>query len=317
MGRRGTLVAITALLASQAFVGTASAADTRLIYVGSGPVGTAPGVLTLTPVSAGGTTVTNVIVKNIDNQTLSHVVLTFQAPATGLSLSGWFGTNAASCAPGASAPLVCDFGNLAKNQTRTLSVYYDATSAVAAHISAQISFNETKPNGGGNTHIEPIGGDVTVTNGGCNALATFLPPGVAKTLLPDDGTACPNDPQRSALIIPAAPGGNVATVDDNADATGCPSGYSCFGKAVSATVNDGATVSPYLTWQIFYPAATLGNINASKVAFVHDTKVIQAGKKGACANAQSTDCIDRVEVTAAGATFFIRTPTNGLIKGMH
>jgi hypothetical protein len=318
MWRWGTSVAITVLLVSQGLVGTVAAADTRMIYVGSGPVGTNNGLLTLTPVSVGGTSVTNVIVKNIDNQTLSHVVLTFQAPVSGLTLSGSYGTNAGSCAPSGTDPLVCDFGNLAKNATRTLSVLYNGTSAVAgAEVSATVTFNETKPNGGANTHREPMGGQVDVAAASCNAKATFLPPGIADTVLPTDGTACAGDTQRSALIIPAAATGNVASIDDSLAATGCPTGYSCFGNAVSATVNGGAQVSPYLTWQIFYANSVLNGLNPGKVAFAHDATVIQAGKKGECANANSTNCVDHYTPTADGVFFFIRTGSNGLIKGMR
>jgi len=53
------------------------------------------------------------------------------------------------------------------------------------------------------------------------------------------------------------------------------------------------------------------------VGFAHDSKVIQAGKKGECASAGSTDCIDHVTPTTAGVTYFIRTSSNGLIKGIH
>jgi hypothetical protein len=319
MGRWGTSVAITVLLVSQGLVGTVAAADTRLIYVGSGPVGPATnGVLTLTPVSVGGTSVTNVIVKNIDNQTLTHVILTFQAPVSGLTLSGWYGTNAGSCAPVGTDPLVCDFGNLAKNATRTLSVLYQGTSiAASAAIGATVTFNETKPNGGANTHREPIGGQVEVKDGTCDFKATFLPPDVSDTVLPNNGTDCAEDTQRSALIIPAAATGNVASIDDSVLATGCPTGYTCFGNQAVASVKLGATISPYLTWQIFYATSVLNGLTPSKVAFVHDGTVIQAGKKGACANANSTNCIDHYTPTADGVFFFIRTFSNGLIKGMR
>ena len=86
---------------------------------------------------------------------------------------------------------------------------------------------------------------------------------------------------------------------------------------MSATVNGGATVSPYLKWTIFYSTAALGNVNPNKVAFVHDGTIIAAGNKGLCKNDTSTNCQEPYVVSSTGVTFTVRTPSNGLIKGMY
>jgi hypothetical protein len=310
-------VAIAGLLVSQAFVATVSAADTRLIYVGSGPVGTDPGLLTLTPVTVGGASATNVIVKNIDNQNLSHVKLTFAAPAAGLTLSGWFGTNAGSCTPVDPSPLLCDFGNLAKGQTRTLTVLYTATAAVAASISAQITFNETKPNGGSNTHIEPIGGNVTPTNGGCDAVATFLPPGQVNKVV---GTGCAlssSNPQITSVAVP----GSLVSAIRVADETGtlCDPSVVCFGQNSIAdiAVDTTDTVIWTITWQV--PA----NFNVQKLGVLHfpdgstTANLNITLKKDLCKSDTATGCFVPGMTTLNGTTLttVIRTKGNGGMRG--
>jgi hypothetical protein len=316
IGRWGTSVSVTVLLASQVFAGTAAAADTRLIYVGSGPVGTNPGLLTLSPVTTGGTTATNVIVKNIDNQTLSHVILTFAAPVAGLTLSGVFGTDASSCNPTATDPLVCDFGNLAKNQTRTFTVLYSATSAVAASISATITFNETRPNGGSNTHIEPIGGSVTITDGGCDAVATFLPPGQVDKVV---GTGCAlssSNPQITSISVPASVVSAIRVADEAPRP--CPAGLTCFGEDSIAdiAIDTTATVTWTITWLV--PA----NFNIQKLGVIHykDDGSLDFAityKKNTCKTDTATGCFVSASLNGTTLTAVIRTSGNGAMKGFN
>ena len=68
--------------------GGALGADTRKIYVGPDPSFAAGlGTLTFTGVSSGGTSLSSVYVKNVDNQTLNHVVLTFARSQGSVALS--------------------------------------------------------------------------------------------------------------------------------------------------------------------------------------------------------------------------------------
>lgn len=315
IGRWLTPISVTVVLASQAFVGTAAAADTRLIYVGSGPVGTANGTLTLSPVTSGGTTATNVIVSNIDNQNLSHVVLTFAAPAAGLTLSGKYGTNAGSCAATDTSPLVCDFGNLAAGQTRTLTVLYTATAAVPASISASITFNETRPNSGKNTHIEPIGGTVTITDGGCDAVATFLPPGQVDKVI---GTTCglsSSNPQITSVSVPASIVSAIRVADEAPRP--CPAGITtCFGQdsVADIAVDTTATVTWTITWLV--PA----NFNLQKLGVIHyrddgSIDFIATYKKNLCTDAKPVGCFVSATLNGTTLTAVIRTAGNGAMKG--
>ena len=316
LGGAAALMLIGTMLLTTA--GSALAATTRFLYVGSDPgFSLDNGVITFTPVSSGGDTLSAVYVKNIDNQNLTHVVITFDRLQGGVSISDQvLGANQANCT--ATADLItCDFGNIKARSTRAFQLILTTPSAGTVGIHGTVVFDESNNLNGGNHQINAVDGQLVVAATTCHTLATFLPPGIAKTLVPDDGTGCLNPAQKSGLIVPAAATGSVVAIDDNTPATGCPSGFTCISNQVFASVNNGAAVSPYLKWTIFYSNATLGNVNPGKVAFVHDGTIIAAGSKGLCKNATSVNCQEPYAVSADGVTFFVRTPTNGLIKGMH
>jgi len=299
--------------------GTALGADTRQLYVGPDPsFAQGQGTLTFTPVSAGGSSLSSVYVKNIDNQNLTHVVLTFARTQGSVSIeSTILGANASSCSA-TDTLITCDFGNLKARATRTFSLILDASTDGVAAIHGTVVFNESTNPNGGNTQINAVDGNLTVAASTCNTLATFIPPGIAKTLDPQAAGGCAGDGQHSLLSVPANANGSLVSLDDTADITACPTGYSCFGKEVSATVNDGAVVTPFLTWRITYSAAVLGNINPGKVSFQHGTTIIPSGKKGECGATFTKDCLFSITPNADGSvTFELHTKTNSVMKGLH
>lgn len=306
------LVGTTLLTAAGSVLG----ADTRKIYIGPDPAFTAGnGTLAFTPVTAGGDSLSTIYVKNIDNQSLTHVVITIAKSQNGSTVSDQvLGPNASKC-DSSIDPITCDFGNLKAGATRQFSIIINAGALASSGIAAKIVFNESNNPNGGNQQIEQATGSLPIGAATCNSLATFLPPGIGKTLIPNDGTTCSADGQRSFLIIPAADNGNVASVDDGTLATGCGA-FTCLGNEVIGNVNNGAPVSPYLKWSIFYSNAILGNVNPNKVGFLHGTTIILAGNKGLCKNANSVDCQEPYVVSAGGVTFIIRTATNGGVKGI-
>jgi hypothetical protein len=299
--------------------GTALGADTRQLYVGPDPNFTAGlGTLTFTGVSAGGSSLSTVYVKNVDNQSLTHVVLTFARIQGSVSIeSTVLGANASSCSA-TDTLITCDFGTLKARASRTFSLILDASSNGVAAIHGTVVFNESTNPNGGNTQINAVDGNLSVAAGTCDTLATFIPPGIAKTLDPTTDTGCTTDSQHSSLVVPANPNGSLVTLDDTTDATSCAAGYSCFGKAVAASVNNGATVSPFLTWKITYSAALLGTINPGKVSFQHDATVIPWGKKGECGATFTKDCLFSITPNPDGSfTFELHTKTNSVMKGLH
>jgi hypothetical protein len=91
-----------------------------------------------------------------------------------------------------------------------------------------------------------------------------------------------------------------------------------MGDTITASVNGGAPVDPYLKWTVFYSNTILGTTKPDRVSFLHDTTIIKSIKSGGlCKNASSTNCQEQFVVSATGVTFFVRTPSNLLIKGMH
>lgn len=274
------------------------------------------GSLTFTPVSSGGQSASNVYVKNVDNQTLTHVVVSFARSQGGTTISQVLGTAASFCLPLGATTVTCDFGNLAAGATRDFTLIVDTSVAESFSYTGTVIFNESTNPNGGNPQISTIAGPLSVSATTCDALATFLPPGVAKTLTPDNG-ACSTDKQRSALGVPANANGSVVALSDSNPASGCGA-FVCFGFEVEASVNNGATVSPYLTWFITYSADTIGSINPKQVGFLHGSTLIAAGKKGECGATFTKDCIASVTTNADGSvTFEIRTKTNSVMKGLH
>ncbi|HEX2753811.1 MAG TPA: hypothetical protein VHM48_00010 [Candidatus Limnocylindrales bacterium] len=308
------LVGTTLLTAA----GVALAADTRKIYIGPDPAFTdGNATLVFTPVTAGGDSLSTIYVKNIDNQTLTHVVITIAKSQDGSTISDQvLGPNASKC-DSSIDPITCDFGNLKANATRQFSIIIRAGTGTTSFVTAKVVFNESNNPNGGNQQIESADGTLPIGAATCHSLATFLPPGIGKTLIPDDGTTCSGEGQRSGLIVPSNANGNIVSVNDATTASGCPTGFSCLGNQVLGTVNNGSTVSPFLKWSIFYSNAVLGTVNPGKVAFVHEGTTILAGNKGLCKTPNSSNCHEPYQVQAGGVLFIIRTDTNGLIKGMH
>src|SRR4029078_13457909 len=135
-------------------------------------------------VSGGGQSASNVYVKNVDNQTLTHVVITFARSQGGTTISQVSGPAWSSCLPLGATTVTCDFGNLTAGATRDFTLVVDTTVAESFSYSGTVIFKEyTNPNGG-NPQISTISGPLAVSATTCDALATFLPPGIAKTLTP-------------------------------------------------------------------------------------------------------------------------------------
>lgn len=318
IGRRLATLSIGVLVVLGTFAGPAAAATTRLFYIGSGPVSDATnGVLALTPVTAGGVTASDVIVKNIDNQTLTHVVVTIPAPTGGLTVSGVIGPNAASCAPGESAPLVCEFGNLSKNQTRSFTVLFTASAAGPASVSAVASFNESDNPNGSNGQIRSAVASATVLDGGCDLVATFLPPGQATKVV---GTACgvsSSNPQATSVALPGSLVSAIRVAEEAS--TLCAAGLECFGQASVADVAVDGTYT--VTWTIRWQVAA--NFNRNRFGILHFPDGATAAdltltyKKNLCKTAGQVSCIESLTLDGTTLTAVIRTRGNGSMRGFN
>lgn len=318
IGRRATTLAVTSLVALQLSAGSAGAADTRLVYLGSGPVGDATnGQLVLSPVTVGGVTATDVILKNVDNQTLTHVVVTLDSLSSGLTFAGVIGANASSCASTATSALVCSFGNLAKNQTRTFTALFSATSADTASVSFAVTFNESRTPNGSNSHLEPATGSVTPQAGGCDLTATFLPPGQSAKLV---GTDCPvsaSNPQSTRALVPGSLQSLIRVAEESSAL--CAAGLSCFGQdsVVDLSVDGTYTVVWTIQWQV--PS----NFNVNRFGILHfadgatTPDLTLTYKKNLCKTASATGCIESLVLDGTTLTGVFRTRGNGVMKGFN
>jgi hypothetical protein len=315
------LAGATLLTVSGTALGAKPTDGTRKIYVGpNADYSTAPGTMTFTPVSVGGQAVSTVYVKNTDNQTLTHVTITFGTVQGGATISSVYGPSKDYCPVGATS-VVCDFGNIAAGATHQFTLVIDATAIQGASVAftGEIVFNESTNPNGGNPQISQISGGLPITATTCNTLTTFLLPNVGKSILPTTGD-CSTDSQRSALFVPGNANGQKVSIDDSTPVTaGTCGAYICFGNEVLATVNEGASVAPYLTWLITYSASTLGNTNPKLVGFQHGTDQPITQKKNTCGATFTKDCIVgyTVDPVTGAVTFEIRTKTNSVMKGLH
>jgi hypothetical protein len=316
IGRWATRLAVTSLVALQLSVGTAGAADTREIYLGSGPVNEATnGQLTLTPVTVGGVTATNVIVKNIDNQTLTHVVVTLQAPTGGLTFADAIGGDSDECAATESSPLVCDFGNLARNQTRTFTALFNAVSGDASQVSFSVTFNESNTPSGANSHVEPATATITPQAGGCDLVATFLPPGQVAKLV---GTGCAvssSNPQTTAVLVPGSIQSTIRVAEETSGL--CPAGLECFGQDSIADLGTDGTYT--VIWTIQWQVASNFNINRFGILHFPDGSTTPdltlTYKKNICKTATATGCIESLTLDGTTLSGVFRTRGNGVMKG--
>lgn len=315
IGGAAALMLVGTMLVAAA--GTATAATTRLIYVGPDPAFSDATNYTLafTPVSAFQVSASTVYVHNLDNQSLTHVVLTFAQSQGSVTIGDTaYGPNGSTCSA-AGGTLTCDFGNLKAGGTRSIILVLAVGAAGTPSIHGTIYFNESTNPNGGNTQINDVTGALTVGPASCDALQTFLAPNLAGDLLPSDG-ACTGDGQRSGLHVPGTGNGNLVSIDDSVLADCTDVGLTCFGYAASASVGNGQPISPYLTWFITYTPSVLGNHNPKNVGFVHGTTIIASGKKGACGATFTKDCIAGYTVNPDGSvTFEIHTATNSTMRG--
>lgn len=299
--------------------GMAAAADTREMYIGSGPAGDpdTAGILVFTPVTAGGVSAGDVVVRNLDNQTLTHVVLAFEPLPSGFTFAGVYGRNADACTM-TDTSLSCDFGNLAKRAERSITVVLAASTATTgATVTATVQFNESTTQNGANAHVGSASGTVVVGEPSCDLTLTFLPPGqLAKTVGTDGCDLSTTNPQSTQLTLPASVVAAIRVAE--VTSTACAADVTCFGQLSVGDVSVDGTYP--VTWVIQWQVPSNFNVNQFGVVhFADDGSVdfVLANKsKSVCKTATATGCF----VTAPSKdgtvlSAIIRTSGNGGMRG--
>jgi hypothetical protein len=252
--RRGLITGLVtaSVLALTVFAGsTALAANSRVLYVGSGLVDSAGnivdavdnatgqppsdgipdnagtnsdhGILVPTTVSAGYTTVIPIQVMNGDNQTIAHVFLTFPTAGftldPGLTITGHSGPNGASCTDVKNAQntaivsVSCNFANLAAGALRTVYVFVSTTAASASAATPIFSVQVTTNNeNGSNLQLfKADSGGFKVSPQGTDGLDAFAPFGLPVPTLATKGPAG-NNKLQTRVDFSQTSGGNLVTI---------------------------------------------------------------------------------------------------------
>jgi len=325
----GGASALTLIGAMLLTAGGVTAGETRILDIRSPGVDSTAGVLTFTKVTAGGVTKTDVLVTNNGKQNLTKAHLLIGGtdgvalPGT-LSIVDVFGQVGAGTCTSTLSTLDCDFGSLTAKgagKTRQVSIAFSVgATAPTSDIIITIKVAENVQDVGSNQNFQQAKGMPTVDGPSCHEYATYVLRTHDALALTPTSTECSGEPQLSHLELAADSGDGFATVNDLTPAVCTISGgLTCFGNVVNATVHNGDTILPFLTWKITYSATLLGNINASKVAFQHGTTTITQKKNTCGAVADFTnDCIVGFTPHDDGSvTFEIRTKTNSTIRGVH
>jgi hypothetical protein len=318
-----TTLGISSLVVLQALAGAAGAADTRLIYIGSGPIDTPANIaatnfdLDFTPVTAGGDSAANVIVKNIDNQTLTHVVVTFDNLPGGMTIVDISGADAGACSGWTPDAAVCSFGNLAKGKIRTFTIVVHAPNADASAPVADISFNESDTPNGQNTHVESaqdIG--FTVGAASCETVSTYVKGSGTKEVetcgLDDEDNT---NGQSGKVKFPSS----LTTITLSEVGGTCPIADGCIGDAVVADIV-GDTTSDVLTWTIVIDLAQIGrtDLNLNKLIVYHYNDAGLEAPIGGIANTKKnqckpggSNCIESATIVGDVLTVIYRSSGNG------
>ncbi len=348
VSRVGILMA-AGLLILAALPSAASAADTRILYVGDPTLtGANPWAyqLTPTPVSPGQQTRIDVLVKNFGKQTLTHGLfgmgtlispdatdlpagwtIASIAPATGCRFDG--GTVDASGNPvGPWDGVSCDLGSLAKGASKSFRIILNAGATLDAPIEAAVTVAENvggNVGSNGNTFVASTLG-FTLAAGDDDHIATWLPKGKVHTTAGANGLSTIIE-----LLGDNGGDGNTVLIDDggNGSANDCTNlGVVCVGGHASrASVNNGASVSPYFIWTTTWivPAAYKLGSKSGVIHWFDDTSkapetIFYSNKTSCSARNAPSPCADFTiapnpdDSTTQIVTVVMQTKVNGYIK---
>jgi len=324
-GAAGLLLIGATLLGT---AGAVSAGQTRILQIQS-PTATADGLLTFSQVGPGGVTLTDVFVSNNGKQTLTKAHLLIGVPGgadlpSGITIADVFGLQGAGTCAHSATTLECDFGSLTSNgagKTRQVTIAFNVGSTTSASaIVITIKVAETVQDVGSNRNYSQASGTPTVDAASCHTYTTYVLKVHGPLALGPTKADCSGESQLSALHVPENSGNGFANYNDSTAASCTVGQLTCFGFEVNATVANGATISPYLIWEITYSAALMGNTNPTKVAFQHGTGAPLTFKKNLCGtDFTGSDCIVgySVDPDTGAVTYTLWTAKNSTMRGLH
>jgi hypothetical protein len=330
--RLAVLAGAAMIVTSMVGASTVTAANTRLAFVGSPPVPTtapdptATGLLTFTPVTAGGATKVDYAVHSYDNQNLTHVFLNLPSAtvpqAAGLTVATVYGADAGSCTWTAGGTTVsCDFGKLTpRKPDRAITVVWNVAAtfdtAQVPVFTASLQVNEeTNPNGTNVQVYQANSGTAQVEPGSANLVDTFIPPGQAKQTISTSALGEVDAGSLStAITVPANQSGTVHLKDLNTstDPFVCPAGYVCQSDYSIAAIPSFS--GPYLEWTLTAIVPSTYRLQQAFVAHYFDDGSLDVlllnKQKDACKTANTVPCATFSQ-TGNVVTIYVRTKSNG------
>jgi hypothetical protein len=319
-----------ALLSVGSLAGSASAGDTRVIYIGD-PDGS--GVLEASIASAGNQTGFEVQVRNTGKQNVTHVVIGIGSDAAtstmqpagsslpaGSTVVAIYGDGACSIEADFSGAM-CAFDSLPARSSVKDTIVVTTPSAGSFDFWASVKLDENTSDAGANTDSFFSSGHLDVDPADGDHFGTFLLPNQGGTV----GTGLGNidtTNQGTLVTVPGRPAGTPVSTNETADPpTNCAGGVSCFGALVRAHIADGATITPYLTWTFRWNTAALPKgFSASQAGVVHfpdagRAVLIPNTKKNLCSATRTLDCVVSSLLTKDYFELVIQTASNGGVKG--
>lgn len=274
--RSGAILAATLLIVA-AVPGLATAANSRMLFIGSPDAQTNDGKLFPTTVSKPGpgapdnATKFVVQIKSTDNQNIAHTVLTIDADkqhADGLSLGTFYDPNPA--APDDASPcsasgdvITCNYENLSAG-TRTVAVVVNVTSGYVAPPAQPLFWAKVTTNNenGSNQQLfvaasgpsDDVGTPPPPFNVSAfdpNLLASFAAPGQVKHLFTSSPTS--GGTLGTTIDFTAHSAGDEVAIKEGASDAGtypCPQ-PTCISEYSEVSIGDGSFSSTsYLTWKL-------------------------------------------------------------------
>ncbi len=312
-----------------------------------GPNGDGHATLSFTPVTAGGLTFFDVVVMNDGGQNINDVSLsvgydsdtrdesarpvtvdltpTFPVafPAdSGLTVLT-FAPMGDTCTLGAAdvGPISCNVGTLRKGQSFKLQVVLSAATPGAIPVKAVTKVSENTNDNGGNQDTFAAEGALTVVNGGCDLVSTYLLPYNANPVDTCQEISGSN-PQSTKVEFVNGATPTAITVGESAE--DCPiAGATCIGDASTADIAIPFTGA--VKWTIQVDVTGL-NLNLNKLMVYHfkdgattPDLVLDTKHKSLCKSDTDTGCLyGEPTITTVGGydilTVVVVTKGNGKIR---
>ncbi len=197
-----------------------------------------------------------------------------------------------------------------------VSPTFDTTQTPVFTASLQVN-EQTNPNGTNVQVYQANSGAAQVTASNANMVDTFLAPGEGGPIFTAGlGTQGAGNLQTKINVPAIASGGQVHVGDQNTGSVplACPSGYVCQNDYGTASVNGGATISPFLEWTLTAVVPSTYKLQQAFVAHYKDNGSLDVlllnKQKDACTTPTKVPCATFSQVGNV-VTIYVRTKSNG------